>query len=587
MNRDMGAAPAATRRRIPRRRALRVAAYGSAGLGTAFALACSSGSTKDEPAQDSGVRATAAAGAAVAAETPKRGGTIRQGWTRTYSDVYDPHTSLSQAGFIFSLLGNLATRMSADGTAVGGELVEKWEIPGDGTEIMLKVRPGVKWHDKPPVSGRVMDADDIAYNLMRIGAKLNPTEAARFQRRSTVEGMNRAEVVDAATVKVTFDRPVSTFFNGLADARNQFIPRDFTDKGGKHEDGAALIGTGPFMIESFKGDERIVFKRNPSYWKPGQPYVDGIIWQIIPDNLSLLSTFGKGDFDHTGYPLPTKADREVIKRTVPNATEARWPSPSWNHFRFNAGRKPFDDPRVRRALQLAFNYRTLSEPYYGEGYWDPTGPCPAALLGALASDEIAKMPGWNTATKDADIKTAKELMTAAGFPDGAIGFKILLGGPETNTSYYDFAIRAIDQLKAIWPAMKPELDLPPDNATFSRRQATTEFDVIAYILAALPDPVLEMAAHYHSTGSRNYGKFKDATVDRLLGAAAIQLDRTQRETTLKELQTYLIKEQMPIIPVNMSRMYIISHAKVRGMPGANYRALGSGFEVVRPEVWLA
>lgn len=575
-------------RGIGRRRLLARGLPAGVGLAAALIAACG-GDTKDSGGQASGGGTATTGSATTTAEQPRRGGTLRQGWTRAYTDVFDPHVSLSQAGFIFSLIGNNALRMNGEGTEVAGELIEKWEVPGDGTEMILKVRQGVKWHDKPPVSGRGFDAEDVAFNLMRIGGKVNPSEAARFQRRQTVEGMAKAEAVDPATVKVTFDRPVSTFLSGLADIRNQMIPRDFLDKGAKLEDGGALIGTGPFVIDSFKGDTRLEFKRNPNYWKPGLPYVDGVVWQIIPDSLSLYTSFGKGDLDYTGYPLPTRTDRELIKRTAPNAREERYISPSWNHFRFNATKKPFDDARVRRAIHLALNYKTLSEPYYGDGYWDYTGLCPAALPGALSPDEVAKLPGWNPNTKDADIRTAKDLMTAAGYPDGALAFKILLGGPETNTSYYDFTIRAISQLKAVWPAMNPQIDPPADNATFSRRQASTDFEVIAYILAAYPDPVLEMQAHMLSTGSRNYGKFKDERVDRLLTNAAVQLDTKQRAATLNETQKLLNEELMPLIPINMSRMYIIAHPKVRGIPPSSYKALGSAFEVVRPaeQMWFA
>lgn len=137
----------------------------------------------------------------------------------------------------------------------------------------LTVQPNAKWHNKPPVNGRQVDAQDIAYNLLRITGALEPDEGqrARYQRRSTLTGMENAEAVDNEVVRVTFDRPTGTFLGGLSDFRNLMAPRDFLDGGGEYEDTPSVVGSGPFIIESFKGDERATWVRNPDYWRPGLP----------------------------------------------------------------------------------------------------------------------------------------------------------------------------------------------------------------------------------------------------------------------------------------------------------------------------
>ena len=129
-----------------RRAALRGAVYGG-GLTAAFALACG-GDNK----QSGGAAPGAGGGTAAATEgQPRRGGVSRGAVTTPYNDVMDPHTSLNQGAVLWSYIGNTALRLNREATELVPELVETWEIPGDGSEILLRIRQGVKWHDKPPI----------------------------------------------------------------------------------------------------------------------------------------------------------------------------------------------------------------------------------------------------------------------------------------------------------------------------------------------------------------------------------------------------------------------------------------------------
>lgn len=576
--------------RRTRRAVLRGALYGGGGLAAATVLACGGGGGSTSGNAGSGGSGAGGSGGATAGgqtDQPKMGGTLRLSLGGAYNDILDPHTSLNQAATVFSFLGNTALRLNREATNIVPELVEKWEIPGDGMELLLKVRQDVKWHDKAPISGRAFDAQDMAYNLMRIAAKLNPPgEAARFQRRSTLEGMNKAEAIDASTVKVTFDRPTSTFLNGLTDFRNQIIPRDFLDKGGKFEDMNTLIGSGPFVIESFRRNERAMLKRNPNYWKSGMPYLEAIEWVTIPDRLSAASSFTKGDID--AFIAPTKVERETLKKTVSNVQDETWLFSNWMHFRFNVTKKPFDDPRVRRALQLTLNYKAMNDTVYGDGNWAYTGPVPAGFPDAIPPDQVAKLPGWNPSTRDADLQTARQLMTAAGYANGDVGFKVMIYPPQGSV-YYEFAIRAIDQWKQAFSAIKPEADLVPDAAVFSQRQVQNDFDVLSFILFPQPDAVLEMSANYHAKGSRNYGKINDPKIDALLEKAAGQLDTNARKGTMKELQDYLINEQMPIITSSMPKSSVFFAPKIRGMKDFGGQVDGGTFDIYRhtERLWLA
>ncbi|HWO94491.1 MAG TPA: ABC transporter substrate-binding protein [Dehalococcoidia bacterium] len=581
MVRERGYWQRVSRRRISRRAAFRATAATGAGLSAMALVGC--GDDDDDDAEEQGP----ATGEARDEGEPVPGGTSRAGQTMAFNDVLDPHTSLALGAVMWSYIGNTALRLNREATQLEPELVASWEIPGDGTEIILTAQQGVQWHDKPPVSGRAFDAEDVAFNLMRIAGLLNPDEAARFQRRTDLIGMNRAEAVDAQTTRVVMDRPASTFLNGLTDFRNSFIPRDFLEKGGKLEDTPSLIGSGAFVLDTWQDGQRAVLAKNPNYFKAGMPYLDAVEWTWIPDRLSLLTAFSNGDVDF--FVSPTKVERETASRTANDMQEENWVYSNWNHLRFNTAREPFGDPRVRRALFLALDYKAMADAYYGDGYWDFTGPGSAAFPEGIPSDEISQLPGWRSDGKDEDIATAKQLMEDAGFPEGNISFKILVGGPTQDSVFYDYSIRAIDQWKQVWPAMDAQVDLPPDFATFGLRQVRRDFDVIAYVIYPQPDILLDLISQYSETGSRNYGSFVDPRVDQLLTTAFSQLDFEERSATLREVQDYLINEQMATITVNQPRLVTLFTSRVRGMTEFGGQADGGLFDVLRhtEHMWLA
>src|SRR5439155_13050781 len=92
---------------------------------------------------------SAVASRAPATETPVRGGTLTFNSLTSIQDIWDPHFSVSTASQHWSIMGNLMLRPAVDGH-IEGELIQKWEIPGDGTEIVMTVQDNVKWHERPP-----------------------------------------------------------------------------------------------------------------------------------------------------------------------------------------------------------------------------------------------------------------------------------------------------------------------------------------------------------------------------------------------------------------------------------------------------
>jgi ABC-type transport system substrate-binding protein len=254
------------------------------------------------------------------------------------------------------------------------------------------------------------------------------------------------------------------------------------------------------------------------------------------------------------------AEIDTIKKAKSDAQFFQWQDLNWDHWRFNTSRKPFDDPRVRRALFLALDYQEIGDGYWGPG-WGYTGPLVPAHPEALTADEVAKLPGYNKATKEQDRQAARQLLSAAGYPEGQFSFAVL---PQVASSYLDNATRIKGQLAKLWPKMEVNLTPAADNAAFSTAQSSSNFDTISYTITSLPDAVLELTSQYHSKGSRNYGKFKSDEADSILDRALLELDNNRRTALLKDFQKKYFEEWMPIAQlVEQPERYFLA-PRIRG-----------------------
>jgi ABC-type transport system substrate-binding protein len=180
-------------------------------------------------------------------------------------------------------------------------------------------------------------------------------------------------------------------------------------------------------------------------------------------------------------------------------------------------------------------------------------------------------------------------LTAAGHGDGAISFKLLQATTSTASAYYDYSIRSADQLKSVWPAMKADLDVPPDGATFATRQVKGDFDVIAYVNFAYPSAVIEMLAQWSTDGGRNYGKFSDPKVDSMLAAAFAEMDTKKRSTILRDIQTYMLGDAVPAIGISQPLIVAYSRNRVKNMRGIGGRVDGGTYDYCRhtEQMWVS
>jgi peptide/nickel transport system substrate-binding protein len=250
---------------------------------------------------------------------PRRGGTLR---VRGFDPPnFDPH--LTVAGFTQSTVGFVYSKLVRH--KVGGDvppgtfiiepdLAERWEELDDTTYV-FHLRKGVKWHNKPPLNGRELVAEDVKFTYDRF---LTETSNAN---RYLLDSVDRVEVVDRYTVKFLLKEPYVWLISVLAYPQSMWIVApEVVQQFGDLKKAESVIGTGPFMLERYEPNVKTIFKRHPDYYRDGQPYVDAVEWLVIPDESTGLAMYRTGQIDcGPGINWAVRQqDLEALKKSHPH-----------------------------------------------------------------------------------------------------------------------------------------------------------------------------------------------------------------------------------------------------------------------------
>jgi peptide/nickel transport system substrate-binding protein len=264
---------------------------------------------------------------AAEAQTPKRGGTFRLR-SHVHPVHFDPHQTIAFFTMIpLSLAYSRLVKVKAGSSVVPGtqplegDLAESWIQPNETTYV-FKLRPGVRWHPKPPLNGRELTADDVKYSYERfLGTKANPN-------RFLLELVDKIEAPDKQTVRFTLVEPYAWFLDALASTSTWVVAKECVDQFGDLKKPESVVGTGPWMFERCEPNVRMSFARNPHYFVPGLPHADAVEITLDADPAAALAAFlaGKYDFGPEYGMVVRRSDLEVVKQ-----------------------RKPKHRPRLRRA----------------------------------------------------------------------------------------------------------------------------------------------------------------------------------------------------------------------------------------------
>src|SRR5215467_9192178 len=229
------------------------------------------------------------------------------------------------------------------------ELATSWSWSEDGTELTFKLRPGVKWHDgKPFAAGDVKCTYDLLTGKAKEKLRLNPRKAW-FR--------NLDDVTSDSDGEVTFHlhRPQPAFITLLASGYSPIYPCHVSPR----EMRTRPIGTGPFKFVSFKANESIRVERNPDYWKPGRPYLDGIEYTIVPNRSTAILAFVAGKLDMTWpYIITVPLLKDIQNQALQAICELKTTNASTNLL-VNREVAPFNNADLRRAMTLALDRKAF------------------------------------------------------------------------------------------------------------------------------------------------------------------------------------------------------------------------------------
>lgn len=288
------------------------------------------------------------------------------------------------------------------------KLAESYEMADDELTWKIQLKEGIQFHD-----GTDFNADAVVFNFERWMDEDNPYHIGDFPYYPFLYGgfkgdpahkVEYVKAVDEFTVEIKLTEKMAPFISFLAipmfgiaspEAIEQY-PENFYEN---------PVGTGPFMFDSWNRNDKIVLKKNENYHVEGQPYLDQMIFTVVPDNSARLNSLVTGEVDFVDGMNPEDADTiaenpalELLKR----------PSFTNGYMVFNTEMAPFDNVKVRQAVDMAIDKESIIDAFYS-GYADVAkNPIPPVLWGYNEDVEAASF----------DVDEAKSLLATAGYPDG-------------------------------------------------------------------------------------------------------------------------------------------------------------------------
>jgi peptide/nickel transport system substrate-binding protein len=373
------------------------------------------------------------------------------------------------------------------------DLAESWSWNADGTELTFKLRHGVKWHDgKPFTAADVKCTFDLLQGKAEAKLRVNP-------RRSWYG--NLVEVTANGDDQAVFHlkRPQPALLTLLASGYSPIYPCHVPPAQMRQHP----IGTGPFKFVEFKPNESIKLVKNPDYWKPGLPYLDGIEYTIVTNRSTAILGFIAGKFDMTFTTEVTVPLMRDIKNQAPTAICEIVPNNNATNLLLNRTKPPFDNADIRRAMMLALDRKSFIQ-ILGEGQGDAGGamqPPPEGIWG-LPPDQLATLPGYGPDVEK-NRADARALMEKAGYgPDKHLPLKI---STRNIAAYRDPAVILMDQLKTIY--IDGELE-PIETANWFPKIARKDYQVGLNITGnAVDDPDQQFFENYACGSERNYSDY--------------------------------------------------------------------------------
>jgi peptide/nickel transport system substrate-binding protein len=486
-----------------------------------------------------------------AAGAPKRGGTLVVAMTDEAASL-EPHRQNALARQqrtqnIYSYLVQYDKDLRPQ-----PDLAESWEISPDGKTYTFSLRKGVKFHN-----GRELTSADVKYSVERI---LNPEIAS--QGRGLLSSIDGVETPDPYTARMVLKAPDSGLLAGFASAWGGIVAKEVVEAN-NNDLSKVDAGSGPYMIEEWIPNQTLKLKRFPDYYDKNVAHLDGITFQVIPEESAIIAQLRSGNVHLTA--LKDNKNYEVVK-DVPNLEAVRGLRLGFDYINIDNQREPFNKLEVRQAFSYAID-REECLAVAASGLGSLLAPVPPALKDYALDPKT--LPEYQP-----DLNKAKELLARAGLPNG---FKTEIDIiPQFATMVTGAQVLA-DQMKKV--GIEVEIK-QYEYGVWLDRFNTKQFALAWNITGGNADPDALMTNRLHSKLGANQNNSSDAEIDKLLEEGKLITDLARRKEHYANVQRVLV-QKVPQIWVFSSDLIHVMKRTVK-----NYESHPSSFFQGLVTTWL-
>ncbi|MCT2536070.1 ABC transporter substrate-binding protein [Aquibacillus koreensis] len=423
-------------------------------------------------------------------------------------------------------------------TDITAGLADDWNISDDGLTYTFTLREGVTFHD-----GTDFNAEAVVTNFEKW---MSPSEenAGKYAVYATLFGGYKGDeghVIDSvvakdeSTVVFTLNQVQPLFLDYLTNtALSIGSPTAMEEQGDAF--GENPVGTGPFVFEEWKRNNRIVLSKNENYYLEGLPKLDGVIFRVIPDNSARLNALISGEIDIMDGLDPNNVSQIEADEYL-NVFER--PSMNTGYLGFTVTREPFDDPLVRQALSHAIDRESIIAAFYN-GYGTPAkNIAPPSAFGF--NDDVEAF--------DYDLEKAKALLEEAGYGDG---FEMDLWAMPVSRPYMPDANKVAETIQASLAEIGVTANIQSAEwGTYLEDVVAGEYD--SFLLGwtgDVPDANSWLSAllHKESIGSLNSAQYDSDEVSELISDARSTADQDVRSELYNEAFE-ILRNDVPLAPI--------------------------------------
>ena len=441
--------------------------------------------------------------------------------------------------------------VDADGNSkIVPSLAESWNISDDGLEYTFHLRQGVKFHN-----GNDFTAEDVAYTFHRLLTveggvntefidQIKGADELLAGETDTLEGV---EVVDDYTIKVTLKEPFAGFLASISSPGVSIYDSEATEAAGDQfgMDPAVTVGTGPFEFASWSFNNQLVLTCNEDYWK-GASELPGVVIKIIPDTETQSMMFESGELDILD--LDYAADSvDRFTETYPDQI-VQGPRVGIVYFTMNFTKEPFQDVRVRKAVQMSIDRQAILDALYGGRGQVEQGIFPHGLIGFNPDQEEIKY----------DPEAAKALLAEAGYADG---FDMEIAADSSASDTMTMALEIVsDQLAEV--GINAEIKNYDESTWLETRKSGELGSFMSTWSADYNDPdnfIYTFFGNEEKTKIRSIN-YPDTEVMERVAKARTIVNEDERLAEYKALEEKIVHEDAAWVPM-FSRLHLFAVSK--------------------------